>query len=134
MDQCLEHPWIKVRKPHLSVFFFESLLRFWFFRFVFLLNSFSLLKHKLASIIFSTCGCVCINVMCKLSRNNLETLNLKIILRRHHFPFRTRSLPFVTAVYCQFHEEDKVLIVELQLILTLTLQGPRSNFEIGGHH
>ena len=32
-----------------------------------------------------------------------------------------QSLPFPTTVYCRFHEEDKVLIAETQLMLTLTL-------------
>ena len=36
------------------------------------------------------------------------------------FPLK-QSLPFPTTVYCRFHEEDKVLIAEIQLILTLTL-------------
>ena len=32
-----------------------------------------------------------------------------------------RSMPFRTTVVCPFHEEDKVLIVEIVLILTLAL-------------
>ena len=32
-----------------------------------------------------------------------------------------QSLSFRTIVYCRFHEEDKALIAEIQLILTLTL-------------
>ena len=30
-----------------------------------------------------------------------------------------RSLPFRSVVYCRFHKEDKVLIGEIQLMLTL---------------
>ena len=32
-----------------------------------------------------------------------------------------QSLPFRTTDFCRFHERDKVLIAEIQLILTLTL-------------
>ena len=32
-----------------------------------------------------------------------------------------RSMPFQTTVVCPFHEEDKVLIVEIEQILTVTL-------------
>ena len=43
------------------------------------------------------------------------------------FPFQNglchleQSLSFRTIVYYRFHKEDKVLIAEIQLILTLTL-------------
>ena len=46
------------------------------FRFVFLLDSFSLLEHKPASISFVTCGCVCISVMCKLSTGFVRALEI----------------------------------------------------------
>ena len=39
---------------------------------------------------------------------------------RCNFPFRTQSLLFRTIVFCRFREEDKLLIAEIQLILTLT--------------
>ena len=47
--------------------------------------------------------------------------------QRSNFPFVSgfyhleQSLPFRTIIYCHFHEEDKVLIAEIQLPLTLTL-------------
>ena len=61
-------------------------------------------------------------------RNNWHVRLQRRLARSDNFPFRKRSLPFGTVVAlsnisllnCSFHEEDKVLISEIQLILTLT--------------
>ena len=37
------------------------------------------------------------------------------------FPFVKRSMPFRTTIFYRFHEEDKVLIVEIQVLLSQTL-------------
>ena len=40
-----------------------------------------------------------------------------------------QSLPFRTLVYCGLHEEDQVVIADIQLILTPTLHDPNPNLK-----
>ena len=91
-------------------------------------------NHKLVRLVYQRLGVVIVALMDYRSKEEREEEKLAFgkrvrlgASRRGNFPFPKRSLPFGTAlpfrtiVYCRCHEEDQIVIAEIQLILTLTL-------------